>query len=128
MTEFVGKFNTFSQNQYAFPPSKGTGLLKEVFADELYSTFEHNQVAYMLFVDASKAFDTVCHHILIDKLYKMGFCGPFIRLLKSFLSACWQIVSIDGVHNSLIALNAGVPQVSVISPLLFNLYANDLSS
>uniref|UniRef100_A0A0K8R5B7 Putative rte ele1 orf1-h 1e-60-j 4 n=1 Tax=Ixodes ricinus TaxID=34613 RepID=A0A0K8R5B7_IXORI len=81
-----------------------------------------------LFIDVAKAFDSVNHNILLNKLYRVGFCGPFHALLKSFLINRTQIVSVGNVRSSLAFLTSEVPQGSILSPLFFNIYVNDIST
>lgn len=81
-----------------------------------------------LFIDVAKAFDTVDHDILLDKLYRLGFRGPFHALLKCFLTNRTQVVAVGNVHSAKALLRSGVPQGSILSPLLFNIFVNDISS
>ena len=79
-------------------------------------------------MDFSKAFDTVDHSILLDKLYHYGVRGCAYHWFQSYLSNRSQRVTYDGVKSSLGFIKCGVPQGSILGPLLFLLYINDLSS
>ena len=77
-------------------------------------------------MDLSKAFDSLSHNILLQKLTDYGIRNSAITLLKSYLSNRKQYVQIDDESSSMLSINTGVPQGSIVGPLLFNILINDI--
>ena len=79
-----------------------------------------------ILMDSSKAFDATNHELLITKLYAYGFSKEALNLINSYVSGRWQRTKIDKSFSSWSVLLKGVLQGSVLGPILFNLYLNDL--
>ena len=85
-------------------------------------------IGLCLFIDFTKAFDTIDHDLFISKLYNAGIRGPSFALIKSYLSNRQQRVHVCDLTSEYARTNNRVPQGSNLGPLLFNLYANKISS
>ena len=101
--------------------------LTRVNNDILREIDKRSSVA-MVLLDLSAAFDTVDHNILINRLNsKFGICGKALQWFKSYLSCRSQYVSINGCSSNVHSVNCGVPQDSVLGPLLYLLYTSPLA-
>ena len=94
--------------------------------EDIRRALDENNFAIGIFVDLQKAFDTVDHKILLKKLEYYGVRGIANEWFKSYLSGRKQYVSISGHDSDVKAIEVGVPQGSVLGPLLFLIYINDM--
>ena len=115
-----------SPTQYGFRANYSTQLALVDLIDKLSSALDNSLHTVGLFLDLSKAFDTIDHNILINKLHRYGVRGVALNWFESYLSDRKQYVVWQNTKSSLASIRCGVPQGSILGPLLFLIYINDI--
>ena len=123
--EHLDSNNLLYNHQYGFQPKKSTELASLELADRLVQLLDSGFIPITVFLDLSKAFDTIDHNILIQKLNFYGISGTENQLFQNYLHNRKQYVSVDNHNSSMLQIKTGVPQGSILGPLLFLIYIND---
>ena len=125
--DYFNDNNLLYKNQYGFRKKHSTELAGLEFHDKLVTELDKSKLPIAIFLDLSKAFDTIDHDILLHKLRYYGISGTSLEWFKSYLSNRRQFVQFKNSTSSQSMLTTGVPQGSILGPLLFIIYMNDIA-
>ena len=125
--QYIEQNKILDELQFGFQKNKSTEHAISAIISNITKASSKNYSSYCIFLDFAKAFDTVNHAILLDKLKYYGVTDSTLDLFRSYLSNREQVVEVNGVMSDWGTIQHGVPQGSILGPLLFLLYINDIS-
>lgn len=129
LTSFMKKHNLISAFQFGFQKHSGTLSAASCLLDTIRFSLDASNKAICsgIFIDVTKAFDSISHELLMKKLYRHGIRGKSFDLIESFLTNRTQYVSLNNTNSSPMNIEFGTPQGSTLGPVLFILYLNDIT-
>ena len=123
---FLDKHGVLAQGQYGFRSGHSTAMAVLDMVERVRGAWGRRNAALGVFIDLKKAFDTVDHGLLLAKLSHYGVRGGSLGLLESYLGGRSQYVVYGGYESNRGQVECGVPQGSVLGPLFFLIYVNDM--
>ena len=127
------QFMTYLENnrlltefQFGFRKNRSTKMAATLLCDNIRKEMNNGKMVGAVFLDLSKAFDTIGHGVLLEKLYSYGVRGSELEWFKDYLFDRTQIVEIENTQSRETKIHCGVPQGSILGPLLFIVFFNDL--
>ena len=126
--DFITRHNILTPDQFGFRPKHSTYMAINKLYDLISTSLDRKSYTVGIFLDLSKAFDTLDHQILLNKLNHYGIRGVANFWIKSYLDNRKQFVVFNDHQSPTSVIKCGVPQGSILGPLLFLLYINDLPS
>ena len=122
------RHSLLSEYQFSFRPIRSTELAVTYFTDLIRNEADNGKATRAVFIDLSKAFDTISHSVLLSKLSRYGVYDMELQWFTDHLFLRKQIVQFNGVFSEPNPINTGVPQGSILGPLLFLIFFNDVHS
>jgi len=124
--QFLSKFKVLHNSQFGFRQGRSTSDALTIILQNIHKSLEKGEIIMNIYLDLSKAFDTVDHEILLSKLNHCGVRGVELSWFENYLSGRKQSVQFDNMKSESKKVTVGVPQGSILGPLLFTVMINDI--
>ena len=126
--DYLQEHKLLSDRQFGFRKHYSTRDALLYVTETIRNSIDKGLIVGATFIDLSKAFDSICHSILMKKLTKLNFGPNSVKLLGNYLTNRTQRVKVNGLFSDWIELHRGVPQGTILGPLCFLIYVNDMIS
>ena len=127
LQKHMEKEHLFNKNSHAYRRNLSTSTAIMQLVDRMYEATDQNLISQIMALDQSSAFDCVCPKILVKKLKRYG-CSPGVRRwIESYMSYRTQYTNVGRHDSDMVAVHRGVPQGSIVGPLLYIIYTNEMS-
>ena len=123
--EYLQEHRVIANSQYGFRKKHSTEYKAIELVDRVIEKLDKNKVPFNIYIDLSKAFDMIDHNSLLFKLYHYGIRDGALNLLKSYFTERKQYCHFKSTDPSMLSIHKGVPQGSILEPLIFILYISD---
>ena len=127
MIDYLAQYNILYKYQSSFRTKHSTDLCLSYLNDKILKGFDNGLFTGMILIGLQKAFDTIDHNILLEKLKAIGFYDDTVNWFHSYLTDRAFLLSTENKYSSISKISCGVPQGSILGPLLLLIYVNDMT-
>lgn len=126
LNKYLETHKIINEDQHGFQKGKSTVSLLKNYVDYVNGNLNTNKIIITIFIDLKKAFDTINHSILIKRLENIGIRGRILEWFKNYLKQRSMIVRINGKNSEVREVSRGIPQGSILGPILYTIYVNQV--